>query len=191
MTMSAAVSRADNIVYTETATATGSLGGQIFTNALVTLTATGDTANVSSDGFQSAEMSVPLELTVAGVGSTEFTDSVIVVFNGHTGPYEGYGFGDTYPNLVEGYGVLFTEVPYSGSFYDLQSDIGPIDGIAGYNSGISFNTTAGAFEMTTAEDATFQAVVTPAATPEPSSLVLLGTGALGFAGVLRRGLARS
>ena len=177
---------AETITYIETTTATGSLGGQSFTNALVTLTATGDTSGtVTGDGIQSAEMSVPLELTVAGVGSTEFTDSIIVVFNGHTGADEGYGFGDH----TTGYGVLFTDVPYTETFYGLVSAIGPIDGSATYNSGVSFDTAAGAFEMTTAEDATFQAVLTPAATPEPGSLVLLGTGVLGFAGMMRRRLA--
>jgi hypothetical protein len=174
---------AETITYIETATATGSLAGQSFTDALVTLTATGDTSNVTSDGFQSAEMSIPLELSIAGVGSTGFTDSIIVVFNGHTGSSEAYGFGDT----DNGYAVLFTQVPYSGTFYDLQSAIGPINGEAAYNPGVSFNTAAGAFEMTTAADATFQAV-TPAATPEPGSLMLLGTGVLGFAGVMRRRL---
>jgi hypothetical protein len=185
---SARTARAEAITFIETATATGSLGGQSFANALVTLTATGDTANVLTDGFQSAEMSVPLDLTIAGVGSTEFTDPIIVVFNGHTGPNEAYGFGDTYPNIVEGYAILSTFVPYTGTFYDLQSAIGPIDGVALYNSGILFNTVAGGFEITTAENATFQAV-TPAATPEPSSLMLLGTGVLGFARVMRRRLS--
>jgi hypothetical protein len=114
-----------------------------------------------------------------------FADSIVVVFNGHTGSYESYGFGDT-ANLGV-YGVLSTMVPYAGTYYGLASPIGSIDGIAGYNSGIAFNTAAGAFEMTTAEDATFQAVV-PAATPEPSSLMFLGTGMVGFAGVMRRRL---
>jgi hypothetical protein len=113
---SARTARAEAITFIETATATGSLGGQSFANALVTLTATGDTANVLTDGFQSAEMSVPLDLTIAGVGSTEFTDPIIVVFNGHTGPNEAYGFGDTYPNIVEGYAILSTFVPYTGTF---------------------------------------------------------------------------
>jgi hypothetical protein len=112
-------------------------------------------------------------------------DPTLVVFNGHTGSSEAYGFGDVYPGVAGGYGVLFTAIPYAGTFYDLQSSIGPIDGVATYNSGIPFSTTGGAFEMTTAEDATFQAVVTPTATPELSSLALLGTGMLGFAGVMR------
>jgi hypothetical protein len=180
------VASADPVTYTETATATGSLAGQSFTNALLTLTATGDTANVTSDGFQLAEMSVPLELTIEGLGSTMFTDPIIVVFNGHTGPNEAFGFGDTYPNYVQGYAILSTFIPYVGSFYDLQSDAGPIYGEALYNSGVSYNTAAGAFEITAAENAVFQVVVTPAATPEPGSLILLGTGVLGFCGVLRR-----
>lgn len=185
--MAAAASRAESITYIETTTATGSLGGQSFTNALVTLTATGDTSGtVIGDGIQSAEMSVPLEVSVAGVGSGEFTDSIIVVFNGHTGADEAYGFGDSTLDPPTGYGVLFTQVPYSGTYYDLVSDIGPIDGTAGYNAMVSFNTTGGAFNMTSAQDATFQAVVTPEATPEPSSLALLGTGALGFVGVIGR-----
>lgn len=49
-TFGAVAAHADSIVATETTTATGSLDGIGFTNALVTLTLTGSTTNVSSLG---------------------------------------------------------------------------------------------------------------------------------------------
>ena len=229
--------RADSATYTETVTATGTLGGQSFTNALVTLTAMGDTSNVNLAGAPvSAHIPVPVDLTIAGLGSTAFTDVTWVVSNTGGGGVIGMtdittNFAimtplevlfwliderhvahrfrlrvqhDTMPvrqgdrgvigmtDITTNFAIMTTLSSALQTFYNLQSSFGPVSGNAGFNSGKAFGTADGDLVFTAASDATFQAVVTPsiAATPEPASLALLGTGLLVFAGVARRRSAR-
>ena len=66
--------RAESITYTEQATASGSLGSTSFTNALVTLTFAGDTANVTQIGQgEFANSTGTATVTVAGIGTATFT----------------------------------------------------------------------------------------------------------------------
>ena len=53
----------------------------------------------------------------------------------------------------------------------------------------SFVTPAGGNAGITSEDITLQPGGTPSSVPEPTTLMLLGTGVLGFAGVIKRRLA--
>jgi hypothetical protein len=64
-------------------------------------------------------------------------------------------------------------------------------GVAGYNSGFAFQdgkatTDRGQFQWKV--ETAFRRPGTPTATPEPGSLMLLSTGLIGIAGVLRRKL---
>jgi hypothetical protein len=167
---------ATSVTYTETATISGSLDGTTLTNDLLTLTGTGDTADITG-GYV-----LPLTLTfsLSSGESGTFTDNTQVASN-----YSSYsaGFGDNANDV----GILFTAnlsaFGYPG--YDLTTSIGPISGSASINQYTSFATDAGALQITDVSgDATFTAVASIGTTPLPAALPLFasGLGALGLLG---------
>ena len=174
------------ITYTQTVTGTGVFADHNFNSALVTLTFTGDTANVTPLGSCCLQNIVGImTVDVQGIGSGTFTDaSMGAVVNPSN---EAAGMSDFTRNLA----VLFTLNPVF-STYDLASSIGPYSGGASINSTIAFATTIGNFQLNSADgDATFTAVTNGSApVPEPSSLMLFGSSLAGFAGMFRRKLSR-
>jgi hypothetical protein len=172
--------KADTIIYTETATATGSLGGTPFTNATVTLTGTGNIAGITSPFSGVFTLVLPVSIQISGIGTFSFTDTVQVVDNG---PGSLAGFGDNSNN----FGILF-DVAAPFSFYNLASAIGPISGTSTINFGESFGTAGGSFSLSSVSSDSFRAVDTSITSPVPeaSSFALLCTGIVGFAGLARR-----
>jgi hypothetical protein len=180
----ASPSLASTITYTETATASGAFGGANYSNALVTISFIGDTANVSPLGVCCQMNDIgTATVSVMGLGTGTFTDMTGVLVNNSGGSA---GVSDFSADLA----VLFASSPAFSS-YDLQSDIGPISGAAVFNAGRDFATTAGDFSITgVSGNVTFDATVGAAAVPEPGSLLLLGSTLFGFAGVFRSRLRR-
>jgi hypothetical protein len=73
----AGTGRAGSITYTETFTASGTLGSLgSFTNAQVTITGAGDTANVGQSGANFINQSILGTVTVAGTGTATLTDLI-------------------------------------------------------------------------------------------------------------------
>ncbi len=166
---------ADIIRYTESFQATGTLGGQSFTDQTVTLTAFGDTTTLfSTPGFAEVD-AVTSTVSINGMATASFADAlnvfVVYAFGGI--------FGFTDPNATTSGDILDVQAsPFLT--YDLISPIGPISGT--FDDYFSLNnptgTSAGDLIFTSVADSV---VVTAAAVPEPSSIVL---SALGFLGIL-------
>ena len=162
--------RAELITFTETAIATGTLGGTPYINALITLTSTADTTAVTENsGFfsvinTSATVDVPLIGTAAFAPSSTTFDNQ--TFNP---PAAGIASG--------GFSILDTFSATFGS-YDLKSSIGPIVGPAFINSNEPFSTSMGDFIITSVSgDVTFTAVL-QGAVPEPGTFGMAGTAVI-------------
>jgi hypothetical protein len=170
---------ASSITYTETVTATGTFNDEDFTNALVTISWTGDTAGVSCLAGFCTNQAAPgtVLLNVQGFGMGFFNDAVDVFDNQTFKPLAAAGFADG-PSILDTFNAAFAS-------YDLKTAIGPITGGSFINSGLIFSTSGGDFSIFSAGDATFTAT-TGTTTPEPGTLALFASGIVGLAGMLRR-----
>jgi len=168
-----------NISYTETVTATGSLGGTFF-DGLVTLSFMGNTSNVTTFPDCCYKNTVgTMTVFVQGLGSATFTDLMGAVVNNKLGAA---GLSD----FTEELAVLFTNNSQFKS-YNLRSAIGPVSGTATFNSNFTFPTTRGAFVLISVPQG---ATYTARTVPEPSSMILLGIGLAGLAGTIHRRTAK-
>jgi hypothetical protein len=164
--------RAGMLTYTETATGSGSLGGTSFTDAMISITGTGDTANVTDSipGFFNNTLTT-VTVTVAGIGTATFTGTILV----HDNQPESFV---AFTNETKGVDILGTTGSPFDTF-DLKTAIGPVSGPAYENGfGVALPTTDGAFVLNSVVNDTS----TFTATPEPASLTLLGLGVAGIAG---------
>jgi PEP-CTERM motif len=173
---SAAPVRAGLVTYTETVTGSGSLGETNFTNDLITVTGVGNTANIFNPLPTILAVPVQASVTVAGVGTADFTDSILVFVN----PSMGGGFTDT----TNGLDVLDI-VSNTVASYDLTTSFGLVSGPSFLTSYGPLGTSFGSLSYIVNSDVTFVAVAS-AAVPEPSALVLSGIAASAGLGVCAR-----
>jgi hypothetical protein len=175
--------RAGMITYTEQFTATGTLGTKTFTDAMVTITGTGDTANARQSGPVTFVNGVTATVTVAGIGpggsdvTANVTDSMTVE---DVQSFQQAGF--TFQPQGFSSHTQITTSNSSFASYDLTTAIGPESGSLITSSFGPINTDQGDLGHTSlGADSTFTATLATT-TPEPASLTLLGLGAAGLVG---------
>jgi hypothetical protein len=180
--MLAGLCLAETATYTETITTSGTVGNTSFTNQLLTLTATGDTSSIFESNTSPAIYQIPVTMTfsVENGPSGTFLGSPDVFVNNGFG-VAGFGAG---ADILDVFSSVFAT-------YSLGDSLGGVSG-TDVDTGYTFSTTDGNFALNNANSAgtaTFSAnVASPA--PEPSSLVLSASGALGMLAVLRRRFGR-
>ena len=163
------------ITYTETVTGTGTLGSSRFNDALITLTTTADSNNVTFDSSRGLYQVVGTSgsVTIAGVGSTTFSSNLIVFSNTTNGAAGIEGLpagGKIYSDILDTINTVFKT-------YDLKGQIGPITGSPFGNSSVPYATNIGSLVISSmSSNATFTA--SSAAVPEPSSLAMCGLAGL-------------
>lgn len=179
--------KADTITYTVTDTASGTLGSTTFSDEAVTVTLTGDPSTVDQQNANRTTEAGTATISIAGLGTYTFTDSMSLLINhstdlGSITDQNGYRILGTQNSAFSSYLGTTSFGPVSGTSETTDTAGGLVPNDVNTNGGILEFTTIGATSTFTADvDAT-------AATPEPSSLALLGTGILSTAAFARRRL---
>ncbi|MGO9268874.1 MAG: PEP-CTERM sorting domain-containing protein [Terriglobia bacterium] len=172
---------AQTITYSISQTASGTLGTTPFTDDTVTLTLAGDTSNVvlAEPGLWTNEEGTAT-VSVDGIGTATVNGFVLAADYQYINP--------SFAALETEGGILAT-VNDDFSTYNLQTAIGPLSGDDPYfEEGFTLNTTAGELTLNSVgANSTFTAI-TETTTPEPGSLMLMGTALVGLAMLLRRRL---
>lgn len=181
------------LMYGETyelgATASGTLNGTPFTDALIVFTATGGTVQNPLPGIQEV-IPTSTTFTIEGFGTGTITDSAYVfVASSDWVPVATAGIGD-----VEDF--LDISDPVFDS-YVMGRQIDPVFESAPYQgfTQLEINTSLGGLDLTGETNGYFTAFGDDDGggddnvVPEPSSLLLLATGIVTLAGTIRRKLA--
>ena len=189
------VAKANSITYTFQGFGTGSLGTTSFTNSFFRIKLTADTSSIMQFTIPICK---PSACTIFTVQATSAAISVAGLMAAITSPvgifdnqtFMGLGLGRRSASGPGGGGPDFLDIGSSVfANYNLAHGLGPIGPFTGgvFQFKCSFGcvtTGLGNLSMSNASGVTF------AASPEPASMLLFGSGALFVAGIRRRKSAR-
>jgi hypothetical protein len=171
--LGAALLPAAPITYTFTQLGSGSLGGTLFSDALVTLTLTGDTTGIVNPNPNLFRNPGSATVTVDGLGTADFTIPMRVFLN-PSATVVGISRATDERDLIG----LAPPVP-ALTTYRLDLPIGLTTGTPAGNPSLLFATTAGDFVLSTAQTVnrpvTFSASLN-SDVPEPSTIGLISVG---------------
>jgi hypothetical protein len=168
--------QADTINYTDSGIASGLIGNTPFTNALVTLSADGDTANAQLFMGVWINLVITLDISIEGIGTGEVTGSIFFAFSQPTPSGGGFGADSNF--------IIGTASP-SFSTYDLTTAFGPITGVGSFfacGTCTPIETTLGVLLLMQVGDTTFTATVTPLTAGVPGPIAGAGLPGVIFAG---------
>jgi len=177
--------QATTITYTETGTASGFIGNDKFTDALLTFRAVGDTANAQLFGGSWINIVNSVDFTIEGIGPVTFTAAVDFVFSQPGDPTKGTSAGGGFS--IGGIDVLGT-INSSFATYELTTAFGPITDIGDFFSCVScIGTNLGNLELLSLNgDTTFTATISQTPLPAALPLFAAGLGGLGLLGWRRK-----
>ncbi|HWZ31166.1 MAG TPA: PEP-CTERM sorting domain-containing protein [Bryobacteraceae bacterium] len=177
----ASCSQAGILSITHTGVGSGTIGTTTFTNASFTITDLADTAARQSftGGFFIDDLSASIAIT--GVGTFMFTTGTRTFVNQSNDTVGFSRAGNLGADLFNG--------PTNAAFatWDMLSGIGPISGVGSLLqwSSSAVNTSGGVLVFANgSSDTRFQATLS--GVPEPSSIALVGIGAIGLLGLALR-----
>jgi len=173
--------RAGSAIYTFSGTGSGSLDAIPFSDVAFTITSTADTANIGL-GTPFGIWVVPdieTTISISGIGSAAFTIPTETIINFEVG-----GVSVSAPNqYIDILGIknaaFFSSDFTSPQGYTLSSSVSQVTGllyIPAPSSGFTFETTAGAFHMSSISSASYQADIVP----EPSMFAMFSMGLIGL-----------
>jgi len=177
----------DPITYTFTGNADGTIDGTNFTDAKLTVTASGDTSDVT---FNAPNQTYFLnfsggmaDFTINGIGGGTFTDAY--VFDNQEFGVAGFGLTS---DIIQTHDSSIGSTSFAS--YNLKSAIGPLgpessDPSTGDWVGLA--TSLGSLTVTSYDNVVFQA--TTAGAPEPVSVPILGVAIIGMTIIARRRIA--
>jgi hypothetical protein len=195
------VGSASTLTYSFTGNASGSLNGSSFADALLTITAVGDTSSVSSStligsGFYQIDFSAATtSFSLAGIGGGTFSDPTYI-YDFQYAPFQGsLGFGTGgNGDVIQIHGTDFGSTAFMT--YNLMGSIGPLGYVTDPSVGdwgppiypAGSPTSLGALVVTGLTNTAFQAGPSEASVPEPTAISLggLGFGLFAFIAARRR-----